>query len=79
MGGLDVMKDTLCKTTRTSTRGRAYAGTSGVCMRWTRSNKAAVVRQESNGRIIGCTVHSYVTDAPKGERGSHLRHVNPRC
>jgi hypothetical protein len=38
--------------------------------RWTRSIKAAVVRQESSARIIRSTVHSYVTVAPEGERGS---------
>jgi hypothetical protein len=29
-----------------------------------------VVRQQSNGRSIRSTVHSYMTDAPPDERGS---------
>jgi ribulose-bisphosphate carboxylase small chain len=29
-----------------------------------------LVRQESQGRMIRYTVHSYATDRPEGERGS---------
>jgi ribulose-bisphosphate carboxylase small chain len=53
-----------------STRNIESIGMSFIVNRPENEPGFGLVRQESNDRTIRYTVHSYVTDAPEGERGS---------
>jgi ribulose-bisphosphate carboxylase small chain len=53
-----------------STRGVESIAMSFIVNRPAREPGFGLVRQESGGRSIRYTVHSYATDAPEGERDS---------